>query len=61
MSRAGLASTWPNATTSPRSRSCFQRDGLVYVFVRGYLPALVVQRAVARGAGISRSGSRAAS
>ena len=39
----------------------FQRDGLVYVFVRGYLPALVGQRAVARGAGVSRVGRDAAS
>ena len=55
-SRAGLASTSPNATTSPPWRSCFQRDDLVYVFVRGYLPALVVSERVARGAGVSRVG-----
>ena len=41
-SPAGSASTSPNATTSPPSRSASSATIVVYVFVRGYLPALVV-------------------
>ena len=41
-SPAGLASTSPSGTTSRRSRSSSNGTDLVYVFVRGYLPELVV-------------------